>query len=354
MGANGNRARCMLRIRLGHSSARLTCAAAYVISLGTRFTGMHRAGLIGSRRVMTSTRLIKQFRVDHPDHFQLASVDPTDTGGLDLDKEAANGMLTRDIEHLTKLQERLYAQDQWALLVVLQGMDTAGKDGVIKHVMSGVNPQGCEVHAFKAPSTDELDHDFLWRAAIRLPARGDIGIFNRSYYEEVVVVRVHPEMLTRDKLPSRLIGKDIWKERFEDIEAFERHLARNGIIVLKFFLHMSKEEQRRRLLARLDEPAKQWKFSMNDVAERKLWNEYMDAYEAAIRATSSREAPWHDVPADHKWFARLIVARATLEALENLDLRYPKIEGAALRKVRTALEAEGEHKQAKKTPRKRK
>jgi PPK2 family polyphosphate:nucleotide phosphotransferase len=303
---------------------------------------------------MTSTRLIKQFRVDHPHHFQLASVDPTDIGGLDLDKEAANRMLARDIERLAKLQERLYAQHQWALLVVLQGMDTAGKDGVIKHAMSGVNPQGCQVHAFKAPSTNELDHDFLWRAAIRLPARGDIGIFNRSYYEEVVVVRVHPEMLTREKLPSRLIGKHIWKERFEDIGAFERHLARNGIVVLKFFLHISKEEQRRRLLARLDQPARQWKFSMNDVAERKLWNEYMDAYEAAICATSSREAPWHVVPADHKWFARLIVVRATLEALENLDLKYPKIKGPALRKVRASLEAEGKHKQAKKTPRKRK
>jgi PPK2 family polyphosphate:nucleotide phosphotransferase len=309
---------------------------------------------MGADGVMTSTRLIKQFRVDHPHHFQLASVDPTDTGGLDLDKEAANQVLARDIEKLAKLQERLYAQHQWALLVVLQGMDTAGKDGVIKHVMSGVNPQGCQVHAFKAPSTDELDHDFLWRAAIRLPARGAIGIFNRSYYEEVVVVRVHPEMLARQKLPAKLLSKDIWKERFEDIGAFERHLARNGIVVLKFFLHISKEEQRRRLLARLDEPAKQWKFSMNDVAERKFWNEYMDAYEAAIRAISSREAPWHVVPADHKWFARLIVARATLEALENLDLKYPKIERAAPRKVRTALEAEGEHKLAKKTPRKRK
>jgi PPK2 family polyphosphate:nucleotide phosphotransferase len=305
---------------------------------------------------MTSTTLIKQFRVDHRDHFRFASVDPTCTGGLDLDKEAANGMLTRDIEQLAKLQERLYAQHQWALLVVLQGIDTAGKDGVIKHVMSGVNPQGCEVHAFKAPSTDELDHDFLWHAAIRLPARGDIGIFNRSYYEEVVVVRVHPEMLAREKLPAKLIGKDIWTERFEDIHAFERHLARNGTVVLKFFLHISKDEQRRRLLARLDDPTKQWKFSMDDIAERKLWNEYMDAYEAAIRSTSSREAPWYVVPADHKWFARLIVARAMLEALENLDLHYPKIEGAALRKVRASLEADrrGEHTQAKKRPSKRK
>lgn len=305
---------------------------------------------------MTSTKLIKQFRIDHPDHFRLALVAPIDIGGLDLDKEAANEMLSRDIEHLAKLQERLYAQHQWALLVVLQGMDTAGKDGVIKHVMSGINPQGCKVHAFKAPSSEELDHDFLWRAAIRLPARGDIGIFNRSYYEEVVVVRVHPDLLMRQKLPAKLLDKDIWKNRFEDICAFERHLNRNGIVVLKFFLHISKEEQRRRLLARLDDPAKQYKFSINDIAERKLWGEYMSAYERAIRTTSSREAPWYVVPADHKWFARLIVARAILEALENLELDYPKIEGPTLRKVRSSLEADrrGDHTQTKKRPTKRK
>jgi PPK2 family polyphosphate:nucleotide phosphotransferase len=288
---------------------------------------------------MTSTRLIMQFRVDHRNHFRLAFVDPTGTSGLALDKQTADEMLARDIERLAKLQERLYAQHQWALLVVLQGMDTAGKDSVIKHVMSGINPQGCKVHAFKAPSSEDLDHDFFWRAAIRLPARGDIGIFNRSYYEEVLVVRVHPEMLARQKLPAKLVGKDIWKERFEDIQAFERHLARNGIVVLKFFLHISKKEQSRRLLARLDDPAKQWKFSINDIAERKLWDEYISAYEGAIRATSKPEAPWYVVPADHKWFARLIVARAMLEALENLELNYPKIEGATLRKVRASLEA---------------
>jgi PPK2 family polyphosphate:nucleotide phosphotransferase len=304
---------------------------------------------------MTSTRLITQFRIDHSGRFRLGSIDPADTGGLDLLKESADAMLARDIERLAKLQERLYAQHQWALLVVLQGMDTAGKDGVIKHVMRGINPLGCEVHAFKAPSSEDLDHDFLWRAETRLPARGDIGVFNRSYYEEVVIVRVHPEMLTHQKLPAELVGKDIWKERFEDIHAFERHLTRNGIVILKFFLHISKEEQRRRLLARLDDPAKQWKFSMNDIAERKLWDEYMSAYEHAIRATGNPGAPWYVVPADHKWFARLIVARAMLEALENLDLDYPKTEEPTLLKVRASLAADrrGDHTR-KKRPSKRK
>ena len=234
-------------------------------------------------------------------------------------------------------------QDRWAVLVVLQGMDAAGKDGVIKHVMAGINPQGCQVHPFKAPSADELDHDFLWRAAIRLPARGDINIFNRSYYEEVLVVRVHPEILARQKLPAKLIGKDIWKERFEDIRAFERHLARSGVAVLKFFLHISKEEQRRRLLDRIEEPAKRWKFAMGDIAERKLWDKYMAAYEDMVRATSRPHAPWYVVPADNKWFARLVVARAMVERLEGLGLEFPKVEGAALeelQKVRTVLVAE--------------
>jgi len=251
-------------------------------------------------------------------------------------------MLAQDVERLARLQERLYADHRWALLVVLQAMDAAGKDGVIKHVMSGVNPQGCDVHPFKAPSAEELDHDFLWRTTVRLPRRGHIGIFNRSYYEEVLVVRVHPEMLAKQKLPDQIASeKSIWKERFKDIRAFERHLACNGIAVLKFFLHVSKEEQRRRLLARVDEPAKRWKFSMTDIAERELWPEYMDAYEDMIRATSREEAPWYVVPADHKWFARLVVAAAMIETLEKLDLEYPKIEGDALKellKVRAALE----------------
>jgi PPK2 family polyphosphate:nucleotide phosphotransferase len=286
-------------------------------------------------------KLIKWCRIDDPDHFKLAAFDPADTGGLDLDKNDADAMLAQDVERLAKLQERLYAHDRWALLVVLQGMDASGKDGVVKHVMSGVNPLGCEVHAFKAPNAEELDHDFLWRVAVRLPQRGRIGIFNRSHYEEVLVVRVHPEMLSHQRLPKQVVDKDIWKQRFEDIRGFERHLARNGVAVLKFFLHISKEEQRRRLLARIDEPAKRWKFSMTDIAERGLWDEYMDAYEDMIRATSRKKAPWHVVPADHKWFARLVVARAMVEALEGLDLEYPKIEGAALKelqKVRAALE----------------
>jgi PPK2 family polyphosphate:nucleotide phosphotransferase len=296
---------------------------------------------------MKSKKLIKQYRVDDADGFKLSDFDPADTAGLDLEKDRGNEMLARDVERLTKLQERLYAHDRWALLVVLQGMDAAGKDGVVKHVMSGVNPQGCAVHAFKAPSPEELDHDFLWRVANRLPERGRIGIFNRSHYEDVLVVRVHPELLKHQQLPDMLVTKDIWKERFKDIRAFERHLARNGVAVLKFFLHISREEQARRLLARVDEPAKRWKFSMGDIAERKLWPKYMDAYEDAIRATSRPEAPWHVVPADHKWFARLVVASAMVEALEGLDLEYPKVEGAALeelRKVRAALVAEADGK----------
>jgi PPK2 family polyphosphate:nucleotide phosphotransferase len=292
---------------------------------------------------MKLAKLITRYRIDDPEHFKLAAFDPADTGGLDLDKDNAKAMLVQDVERLAKLQERLYAHDRWALLVVLQAMDAAGKDGVIKHVMSGVNPQGCEVHPFKAPNAEELDHDFLWRAAIRVPERGRIGIFNRSHYEEVLVVRVHPELLTRQKLPDAVVGKDIWKQRFEDIRGFERHLARNGVAVVKFFLHVSKEEQRQRLLARVDEPAKRWKFSMTDIAERKLWDKYMDAYDDMIRATSREEAPWYVVPADHKWFARLVVAAAMIDALETLDLEYPKVKGKALeelQQVRAALVAE--------------
>jgi PPK2 family polyphosphate:nucleotide phosphotransferase len=292
---------------------------------------------------MKLAKLIKRYRIDDPEHFKLAAFDPADTGGLDLDKDNSKAMLEQDVERLAKLQERLYAHDRWALLVVLQAMDAAGKDGVIKHVMSGVNPQGCEVHPFKAPNAEELDHDFLWRVAMRLPQRGRIGIFNRSHYEEVLVVRVHPEMLAHQKLPKQVVGKDIWKQRFKDIRGFERHLARNGVAVVKFFLHISKEEQRQRLLARVDEPAKRWKFSMTDIAERKLWDKYMDAYEDAIRATSREEAPWYVVPADHKWFARLVVAAAMIDALDALDLEYPKVEGKALvelQQVRAALVAE--------------
>jgi PPK2 family polyphosphate:nucleotide phosphotransferase len=299
---------------------------------------------------MTSAKPVKQYRIDKPDRFRLASYDPADTGGIAHDKKDGKAMLAEDVERLAELQARLYAHGRWAVLVVLQGMDTAGKDGVIKHVMSAINPQGCDVHPFKAPSEEELAHDFLWRAANRLPERGHIGIFNRSYYEETLVVRVHTEMLARQKLPEKLLGKDIWKERFHDIRGFERHLANSGVVVLKFFLHISKEEQRQRLLARIDDPAKRWKFSMGDIAERKLWDKYMEAYEDMIRATSRAQAPWYVVPADHKWFARLVVARAMVEALEGLDLAFPKVADDALvelEKVRTALEAEAPKQSAK-------
>jgi PPK2 family polyphosphate:nucleotide phosphotransferase len=293
---------------------------------------------------MKLEKLAKRFRIDDPDHFRLASIDSSDTGGLDLDKDEAKAVLAGDLDRLSDLQERLYADNRWSLLIVLQAMDAAGKDGVIKHVMTGLNPQGCLVHSFKAPSASELDHDFLWRAAQYLPARGDIGIFNRSHYEEVLVVRVHPELLERQRIPKELIGKDIWKERFKGIRAFERHIARSGTIMLKFFLHVSKEEQRHRFLARLEQPAKRWKFSMGDVAERKLWDKYMAAYEEMLRATSRPNAPWYVVPADNKPFARLIVAKAMIEALEGLDLKFPKVDPAALKemeKVRKALLAEG-------------
>src|SRR5437763_135514 len=292
---------------------------------------------------MKLTKIVKHFRINKPDKFRLSDYHPADTCGLDIDRADAKAMLASGIEQLKKLQEKLYAQDRWSVLVVLQAMDAAGKDSAIKHVMSGVNPQGCEVHAFKPPSGEELDHDFLWRAARRLPERGRIGIFNRSHYEEVLVVRVHPEMLDPQRLAKPLVSKDIWDDRFRSIRDFERHLARNGVLILKFFLHVSKEEQRKRFLARLEEPAKRWKFEMGDVAERKLWNKYMDAYEDAIRHTSRPDAPWYVVPADNKPFARLVIAEAIVEAMESLKLEFPKIDGAALKeleKVRHALLAE--------------
>jgi PPK2 family polyphosphate:nucleotide phosphotransferase len=289
------------------------------------------------------SKLLDRYRIDEPDKFRLADFKTDETGGLD--KDEGEKLLAAGLKRLSDLQQRLYAERRWSVLVVLQGLDAAGKDGVIAHVMSGLNPQGCEVHSFKRPSAEELDHDFLWRIARGLPERGRIGIFNRSHYEEVLVVRVHPDLLERQKLPSELIGKEIWKERFKDIRGFERHLARSGTLVLKFFLHLSKEEQRRRFLDRLDDPAKRWKFSMDDIAERARWDDYMAAYEDAIGATSRPEAPWHVVPADHKWFARLVVAEALIDGLDRLDLKVPKIEGAALKeleKVRKALLHEGD------------
>src|SRR5262245_16554792 len=293
---------------------------------------------------MPSGKIFDRYRIDKPERFRLADFKTADTAGLNCDKEEAKALVAEDAERLGDLQERLYAEDKWAVLIVLQGMDTAGKDGIIEHVMAGVNPQGCVVHAFKAPSPEEIDHDFLWRSAMRLPERGRIGIFNRSYYEEVLVVRVHPDLLARQKLPPDCVGKAIWKNRFKSIRGFERHLVRNGTIVLKFFLHISQEEQRRRLLARLEEPAKRWKFSAGDIEERKLWDKYMAAYEDAIRATSRKYAPWYVVPADSKPFARLVVARAIVDALSRLDLKFPKVDTAALKEmesIRAALLKEG-------------
>ena len=291
---------------------------------------------------MNFAKLIKRFRIEKTHGFHLTDIDPADTCGLDMGKAAAEDMLAGGLRHLTAMQEKLFAQNRWALLVILQGMDAAGKDGVVKHVMSGLNPQGCEVHSFRTPTPEELGHDFLWRAGLRLPARGRIGIFNRSYYEDVLAVRVQPELLQRQNLPPECITKEIWSRRFKSIRSFERHLVHNGTVVLKFHLRISREEQRRRLLARLDEPAKRWKFSMADVADRKLWADYMDAYEDAIRNTATEEAPWHIVPADQKWFAWLMVAAVIAQAMERLDLAFPEVKGEALEeleKVRAALAA---------------
>jgi PPK2 family polyphosphate:nucleotide phosphotransferase len=288
---------------------------------------------------MKIDHILRATRIDHPEKFRLADCDTAHSHGIDCDKDAAKQHLADDAERLRDLQERLYAENRWAVLVILQGMDASGKDGIVKHVMAGINPQGCEVHSFKQPSAEELDHDFLWRCAMRLPARGRIGIFNRSYYEEVLIARVHPEILAHEKLPQEVVTPRIWQQRFEDIRAFERTLAHNGTLVLKFFLHISKEEQRERFLARLDEPAKRWKFSMSDVTERRRWDSYMDAYEEMIRATSHADGRWYVVPADHKTFGRLVVASAMVDAVDRLDLAFPKVTGAALRRLNEARKA---------------
>ena len=280
-------------------------------------------------------KLVRPFRITGGRPFRLSSIDPGDTRGFD-SKKPARARLERDIEILGELQEKLYAQDRWALLLIFQAMDAAGKDSTIKHVMSGVNPQGCQVYSFKAPSHEELDHDFMWRTTCRLPERGRIGIFNRSYYEEVLVVRVHPELLARQRLPAKLMTRDIWRERYEDINAFERYLGRNGVVVRKFFLHVSREEQRQRFLERLEEPEKNWKFSLADVRERRHWGEYMTVYEDMIRHTSSPNAPWYVVPADHKWFARLVVVSAILDALSSLDLAFPGVEPDRMKELDAA------------------
>jgi len=269
-------------------------------------------------------KLADDFRVNPGKSFRLQDFNPADTRGLNL-KDQADELLQESIRLMQDRQEKLYAQDEWAMLLIFQAMDAAGKDGVIKHVMSGLNPQACQVYSFKQPSTEELDHDFLWRTNRCLPQRGRIGIFNRSYYEEVLVVRVHPEFLAKQHLPQELAGKKIWKERFEDIANLESYLTRNGTVVRKFFLNVSQEEQQRRFLARLDQPEKNWKFSEADVHEREHWNEYMNAYEDMIRHTSTPDAPWYVVPADHKWFMHLTVGAAVLDTLEGLKLDFPKV-----------------------------
>jgi PPK2 family polyphosphate:nucleotide phosphotransferase len=292
---------------------------------------------------MNFTKIVKQCRIDKPRHFKLADHDPAESFGLSTDIDDVKPVLEQGIERLEELQQRLYADGRWAVLIVLQGIDAAGKDGVVKHVMSGVNPQGCTVRSFKAPSPEELAHDFLWRAEKALPERGQVSIFNRSHYEEVLVVRVHPEMLERQHLPASETGKNLWQDRYEDVCAFEHHLVRNGTLVLKFHLRLSKEEQRKRFLSRLDEPQKRWKFSMNDIAERGRWDDYTDAFQDMIRETSTDYAPWYVIPADHKHVAWLTVSAAIIQALEGLNLEYPKVTGKALKelkKVARALKAE--------------
>lgn len=281
-------------------------------------------------------KILDRYRITDGKGFRLADHDPADTAGLDLDKEAARDLLQDGIALLKEAQDMLYAQDRWAVLCIFQAMDAAGKDGAIKHVFSGVNPQGVKVDSFKAPSATERDHDFLWRHILAMPRRGEIGIHNRSWYEEVLVARVHPEILAGQNLPPKLRSKRIWDERLRDIANFEGYLARQGVVVLKFFLNVSKEEQRKRFLARIEEPEKNWKFSTTDVAERRHWDAYQTAYEKAIRATASPEAPWIVVPADNKWFTRLVVAGTLAMALDGLDLHYPAVGPEAMERLQAA------------------
>ncbi|KQW22106.1 hypothetical protein ASC80_01540 [Afipia sp. Root123D2] len=300
----------------------------------------------GKKETPSQAKLAKSyvspFIIDGSREFHLHSHNPGENGGLD--KKASKDIVEANNKRMRDLQEKLYAQDRWSVLLIFQGMDAAGKDSAIEHVMSGINPQGCEVYSFKQPSTQELDHDFMWRTSVALPERGRIGIFNRSYYEELLVVRVHPEILAKQKIPTSLVTKNIWHERFEDISAFEKYLARNGTVILKFFLNVSKEEQRKRFLDRLQEPGKNWKFSLGDVEERKLWDKYQAAYQDLIRHTSARHAPWFVVPADHKWFGRVVISSAIVEALEKLNLHFPEVAKGSLdelQKVRAVLEQEG-------------
>ncbi|MGD0509964.1 MAG: polyphosphate kinase 2 family protein [Terriglobales bacterium] len=293
---------------------------------------------------MKIDKLLKRYRIEDGKHFQLKHHDPADTHGLDSEqKPQAKQLLADGVKELSRLQDILAAQDRWGLLLIFQAMDAAGKDGTIKHVMSGVNPQGVQVSSFKAPSAEELDHGYLWRCMKCVPGRGRIGIFNRSYYEEVLVVRVHPQLLENQKLPKPLVTKHIWQERFADINNFERYLTRNGIAVVKFFLHLSRKEQKRRFMERLDTPDKNWKYSSSDVKERQFWDAYQKAYEDMIRHTATEHAPWYVVPADNKWFTRLVVSQAVVEALDGMNLKYPKVSGveqAALAEARKQLENE--------------
>ena len=288
--------------------------------------------------IKRARRLAKPFCISKGKNFRLKDVDPDDTLEFtkQADKPRAKEALATGMTALAELQDKLYAQDKWAVLLIFQAMDAAGKDGAIKHVMSGVNPQGCQVYSFKSPSNEDLDHDYLWRCMKYLPNRGHIGIFNRSYYEEVLVVRVHPEFLAKQKLPPQLLGKTIWEERFEDIRNFEQYLTRNGIVVRKFFLHVSRKEQKQRFLDRVDDPFKNWKFSSNDANERDFWDDYMEAYEQMIQETATKEAPWYVVPADNKWFTRVVVAGAVIETLDSLDLAYPKVDEGKLKELAAA------------------
>ena len=288
-------------------------------------------------------KLARAYCVERGKHFKLRDFDPADTAGI-RSKEHATAALQKSLEQLADLQNKLYAQDQWAVLLIFQGMDASGKDGVIKHVMAGVNPMGCQAYSFKAPSSEEQQHDYLWRTMQRIPERRRIGIFNRSYYEEVLIVRVHPDLLQNEKIPPSLITKKIWEERFEDMCAFERYLTRNGIVVRKFFLNLSKKEQARRFLARLDEPEKNWKFSAADIHEREYWDHYMHAYEDMIQNTATPAAPWYVVPADNKWFTRLVVASAIIDTLEKLNLSYPKVDASRRKELEKARKfLEGKH-----------
>jgi PPK2 family polyphosphate:nucleotide phosphotransferase len=292
-----------------------------------------------AKLVKRAREFARNFRVDDGKKFRLKEFAPNETLGLkhrEGIKDLAAETLREEIELLSEMQDKLYAQDRWGLLLIFQAMDAAGKDGTIKHVMSGINPQGCQVYSFKSPSPEELDHDFLWRTSRCLPERGRIGIFNRSYYEEVLAVRVHPEFLEKQRLPSRLLTNQIWKERFEDISAFERYATRNGIAIRKFFLNVSREEQKKRFLERLDNPDKNWKFSMADARERERWDDYMAAYEEMIRHTASTHAPWYVVPADNKWFTRLVVAAAVIEALDDMNLAYPKVDDEKRKELEAA------------------